>query len=101
MTGEFILENVFEIDVNRSKWWDLSVLFSMVVIYRLLFFIMIKVNEDVTPWIRGYIARSRRRRRRRRLQHKKNSNQHASVDHVNRTPSLRVYVVEAETCSST
>ena len=69
------------------------VLFSMVVIYRLLFFIMIKVNEDVTPWIRGYIAR-------RSLRHKKNSRQHASADHVNRTPSLRVYVVEAETCST-
>lgn len=66
------------------------VLFSMVVIYRLLFFAMIKVNEDVTPWLRGCIAR-------RRLQHKKNSNHHASVDHANRTPSLRVYVVEAET----
>nr|XP_010933304.1 ABC transporter G family member 11 [Elaeis guineensis] len=93
ITGELALEQFFQIDVNRSKWWDLLVLFSMVVIYRLLFFIMIKVNEDVTPWIRGYIAR-------RSLRHKKNSRQHASADHVNRTPSLRVYVVEAETCST-
>ncbi|KAI5014051.1 hypothetical protein ZWY2020_055441 [Hordeum vulgare] len=44
---------------HRSKWIDLSVIFSMIFIYRMLFFIMIKVNEDVMPWIRGYIARKR------------------------------------------
>nr|XP_010918473.1 ABC transporter G family member 11 [Elaeis guineensis] len=91
--GEYILENVFQIDVNRSKWWDLLVLFSMIAMYRILFFIMIKVSEDVTPWIRGYVAR-------RRLQHKKNSNKHASADLANRTPSLRAYVVEAEASST-
>ncbi|XP_072988606.1 ABC transporter G family member 11-like [Typha latifolia] len=87
--GEYILENVFQIDVNRSKWWDLSVLFSMIIIYRLLFFIMIKISEDVTPWIRGYIAR-------RRLQKKHTKQWSTSVDLANRTPSLRAYVVEAE-----
>jgi hypothetical protein len=79
--GEYILENVFQIDVSRSKWLDLSVLFSMIVIYRLLFFAMIKVSEDVTPWVRGYIAR-------RRVQHK-----HREA--VVRSPSLRGYVVDA------
>ncbi|GKV13883.1 hypothetical protein SLEP1_g24845 [Rubroshorea leprosula] len=59
ISGEYILENVFQIDVHRSKWIDLSVLFSMIVIYRVIFFIIIKVNEDITPWIRGYIARKR------------------------------------------
>uniref|UniRef100_A0ACD5U6A6 Uncharacterized protein n=1 Tax=Avena sativa TaxID=4498 RepID=A0ACD5U6A6_AVESA len=82
--GEFILENVFQIDVRRSKWLDLSVLFSMIVIYRLLFFAMIKVSEDVTPWVRGYIAR-------RRVQHKRREAELAVV----RTPSLRGYVVDA------
>lgn len=82
--GEYILENVFQIDVSRSKWLDLSVLFSMIVIYRLLFFAMIKVSEDVTPWVRGYIAR-------RRVQHKRRETELAMV----RTPSLRGYVVDA------
>ncbi|KAI4329935.1 hypothetical protein MLD38_028260 [Melastoma candidum] len=54
---EYILENIFQINQNRSKWVDLSVLFSMIIIYRILFFIMIKINEDVTPWIRGYFVR--------------------------------------------
>ncbi|CAL9159697.1 unnamed protein product [Musa hybrid cultivar] len=87
--GEYILENVFQIDVNRSKWWDLAALFSMIVIYRIIFLMMIKISEDVTPWARGYIAR-------RRLQQKKSS----SVDLANRTPSLRGYVVEIESSST-
>jgi len=82
--GEFILENVFQIDVNRSKWLDLAVLFSMIVIYRLLFFVMIKISEDVTPWVRGYIARRRVQNRRQR-----------KVELATRTPSLRGYVVDA------
>uniref|UniRef100_A0A452YII8 ABC-2 type transporter transmembrane domain-containing protein n=1 Tax=Aegilops tauschii subsp. strangulata TaxID=200361 RepID=A0A452YII8_AEGTS len=82
--GEYILENVFQIDVSRSKWLDLSVLFGMIVIYRLLFFAMIKVSEDVTPWVRGYIAR-------RRVQHKRREAELAMI----RTPSLRGYVVDA------
>ncbi|XP_078166988.1 ABC transporter G family member 11-like [Carex rostrata] len=83
--GEYILENVFQIDLQRSKWLDLSALFGMIFVYRLLFFVMIKVNEDVTPWIRGYIAR-------RRLQKK------GAL--VTRVPSLRGYVVEAGSSSS-
>ncbi|XP_069154909.1 ABC transporter G family member 11 isoform X1 [Solanum lycopersicum] len=57
ITGEYALKETFQIHVNRSKWVDLSVIFSMIIIYRLIFFIMIKINEDVTPWLRGYIAR--------------------------------------------
>ncbi|XP_019174732.1 PREDICTED: ABC transporter G family member 11 [Ipomoea nil] len=83
--GEFILENIFQIDVNRSKWVDLSVLFCMIIIYRLIFFIVIKINEDVTPWIRGYIAR-------RRMQ-QKNGNQTTTVAPfgLTQSPSLRSY----------
>uniref|UniRef100_M1CKB5 White-brown-complex ABC transporter family n=1 Tax=Solanum tuberosum TaxID=4113 RepID=M1CKB5_SOLTU len=57
ITGEYALKQTFQIHVERSKWVDLSVIFSMIIIYRVIFFIMIKINEDVTPWLRGYIAR--------------------------------------------
>lgn len=84
--GEYILENVFQIDVRRSKWIDLSVIFSMIVIYRIIFFIMIKINEDVTPWVRGCVAR-------RRMQ-QKNGNQTTTIapDGLTQSPSLRSYV---------
>ncbi|CAJ2667017.1 unnamed protein product [Trifolium pratense] len=57
--GEYILENVFQITVSRSKWIDLIMILSMIVIYRIIFFIMIKINEDVTPWVRGKLAKRR------------------------------------------
>lgn len=88
ISGEYILEYVFQITVTRSKWIDLSVLFSMIVIYRIIFFVMIKVNEDLTPWVRGYIAR-------RKIQHrnKKNGTQHTTVSPygLTQSPSLRAY----------
>jgi hypothetical protein len=89
--GEYILENIFQIDVHRSKWVDLSVIFSMIVIYRIIFFIMIKISEDITPWIRGYIAK-------RRMQ-QKNGTQNTTVapDGLIHSPSLRNYVADRPT----
>ncbi|KAI6694355.1 hypothetical protein NL676_022065 [Syzygium grande] len=84
--GEYILENVFQIDVNRSKWVDLSVLLSMIVVYRIIFLIMIKVNEDVTPWIRGYLAR------RRMQQLTGNNNPSIAPNGLTQSPSLRNFV---------
>lgn len=54
--GEHILENVFQIDLELSKWVDLRVLFSMIVVYQIMPFVMIKINEDVTPWVWGYTS---------------------------------------------
>ncbi|KAK9117789.1 hypothetical protein Scep_015882 [Stephania cephalantha] len=93
--GEYILENVFQIDVNRSKWIDLSVIFCMIITYRIIFFIMIKINEDVTPWIRGYMAR-------RRMQRKKTGintpdGTEMTPDGLTRSPSLRNYVARPGT----
>ncbi|KAK9115466.1 hypothetical protein Sjap_014413 [Stephania japonica] len=93
--GEYILENVFQINVNRSKWIDLSVIFCMIITYRIIFFIMIKINEDVTPWIRGYMAR-------RRMQHKKTAintpnGTEMTPDRLTQSPSLRNYVARPGT----
>lgn len=89
--GEYVLENVFQIDVRRSKWIDLSVIFSMIISYRIIFFVMIKISEDVTPWIRGCLAR-------RRMQ-QKNGTQNTTVapDRLTQSPSLRNYVANHAT----
>ncbi|XP_049394389.1 ABC transporter G family member 11-like [Solanum stenotomum] len=85
ISGEFILEQIFQIDLNRSKWVDVSVIFVMIITYRIIFFIMIKINEDVTPWIRGYIAR--------RKMQQKNGNQKQTIAPygLTQSPSLRAY----------
>uniref|UniRef100_M4EAY5 ABC transporter domain-containing protein n=1 Tax=Brassica campestris TaxID=3711 RepID=M4EAY5_BRACM len=84
--GEYVLENVFQINLHRSKWINLSVILSMIIIYRIIFFIMIKTNEDVTPWVRGYIARRRMKQ--------KNGTQNTTVapDGLTQSPSLRNYI---------
>ncbi|CAI0392507.1 unnamed protein product [Linum tenue] len=89
--GEYILENIFQINIRRSKWIDLSVIFSMIVIYRIIFFVMIKISEDVTPWIRGYMAR-------RRMQIK-NGTQNTTIapDGLTQSPSLRNFVASRAT----
>lgn len=94
LPGDYILKVVFQIDLNRSKWVNLSVLFSMIVIYRLIFIITIKINEDVTPWIRGYIAR-------RRMQQKNGTvNTTVAPDGLTQSPSLRSYVANHTTRTS-
>lgn len=83
--GEYILENVFQIDVGRSKWVDLSVIFSMIIVYRIIFFLMIKISEDVTPWFRGLVAR-------RRMQQKNGTQNTMVAPSLSQSPSLRTYV---------
>lgn len=57
LNGDDLLKQAFQIDTSRSKWWDLSVILAMSIGYRIFFFICIKLNEDVTPWVRGYFAK--------------------------------------------
>ncbi|KAH7277149.1 hypothetical protein KP509_39G036200 [Ceratopteris richardii] len=63
ITGEYLVKEVFQIDMNRSKWVNLFVIFAMVVIYRIVFLLMIKMKENVMPWARGRLARRTLNRR--------------------------------------
>lgn len=55
ITGEEILKNYWEME-DYSKWLDLAVLLGMVVIYRLLFFGIIKALEKFKPVIAAWIS---------------------------------------------
>lgn len=57
VTGDKVIVENYQINIQRNKWWDLGILASMVVIYRVIFFLCIKMNEDVQPFIRLLIAR--------------------------------------------
>ncbi|KAL2644842.1 hypothetical protein R1flu_012429 [Riccia fluitans] len=52
LKGEDILRNTYQIDLARSKWVDLTILMGMIVVYRLLFFLIIKFSEKVQPYLR-------------------------------------------------
>jgi len=57
--GSYVVENMYGIQTSRGKWADLGVLFGMILVYRLLFFICIKLNEDLQPRVRAYLMRYR------------------------------------------
>ncbi|KAH7289660.1 hypothetical protein KP509_30G013300 [Ceratopteris richardii] len=50
ISGRFILTNLYQIDLSRSKWLNLLVLVAMIVGYRFLFLVMIKLSEIVPKY---------------------------------------------------
>ncbi|CAL9071458.1 unnamed protein product [Musa acuminata var. zebrina] len=49
LSGEYILENIFGINLHRSKWIDLMAIFILLISYRVLFFLILKFREKVSP----------------------------------------------------
>ncbi|CAA7406515.1 unnamed protein product [Spirodela intermedia] len=86
ISGEYVLEKFLQVSIHRSKWIDLGVLFSMVVIYRLLFFAMIKLGEEVAPRLRRRAARKRLLRQKR----KGSAAGDMALGSLDRSPSLRM-----------
>ncbi|KAI3975139.1 hypothetical protein MKX01_038467 [Papaver californicum] len=54
ISGEEILKNTWQMPMGYSKWVDLVVLFGMVVLYRLMFFGIIKLSEKMKSIIRKH-----------------------------------------------
>ncbi|OWM63619.1 hypothetical protein CDL15_Pgr008162 [Punica granatum] len=63
VSGEEILREVWQVEMGYSKWTNLSILFGMVVIYRAIFFGVLKLTEKFKPILReircACIARQR------------------------------------------
>lgn len=56
ITGEEVLRNFWQVEMGYSKWVDLAILIGMVVVYRLIFFGIIKVAEKMKPVIRSLMS---------------------------------------------
>ncbi|XP_062149090.1 ABC transporter G family member 1-like [Alnus glutinosa] len=57
ITGNYILRNTWQVEMGYSKWIDLAVLLGMVIIYRLMFWGIIKTVEKVKPIFKALGAR--------------------------------------------
>ncbi len=57
--GYYVVEQMYGIQTKRGKWMDLGILLGMIFMYRLLFFICIKLNEDFQPLVHSYMMRYR------------------------------------------
>ncbi|XP_027346986.1 ABC transporter G family member 11-like [Abrus precatorius] len=51
ISGEEVLRNTWQADMSYSKWVDLAILLSMIVVYRVLFLVIIKITEKLKPII--------------------------------------------------
>ncbi|KAK7363116.1 hypothetical protein VNO77_05246 [Canavalia gladiata] len=49
ISGEEVLRNTWQVDMSYSKWVDLAILVGMIVVYRVLFLVIIKITEKVKP----------------------------------------------------
>ncbi|XP_047177423.1 ABC transporter G family member 1-like [Vigna umbellata] len=47
ITGEEVLRNVWQVDMSYSKWVNLAILLGMIVLYRVLFLVIIKIEEKL------------------------------------------------------
>uniref|UniRef100_A0A0E0M5T0 ABC transporter domain-containing protein n=1 Tax=Oryza punctata TaxID=4537 RepID=A0A0E0M5T0_ORYPU len=57
VSGEKVIAELFQVETGHSKWVDLAVLCGMIVIYRLLFVVIIKVIDMVKPMLLGVTFR--------------------------------------------
>ncbi|XP_048560461.1 ABC transporter G family member 1-like [Triticum urartu] len=57
ISGQYILKNNLQVELGYSKWVDLAILLGMVIIYRVLFLVIIKVSKMAKPFIKCLIAK--------------------------------------------
>jgi hypothetical protein len=49
ISGEEVLRDIWQSNMSYSKWVDLAILLGMIVLYRVLFLVIIKITEKVKP----------------------------------------------------
>ncbi|XP_010269756.1 PREDICTED: ABC transporter G family member 15-like [Nelumbo nucifera] len=57
LKGEDIIQKMLGIQLDHSKWWDLSIVILILIAYRILFLIILKFNEKATPLLRSLYAK--------------------------------------------
>ncbi|BBH04522.1 ABC-2 type transporter family protein [Prunus dulcis] len=57
LTGDFIIQHMFGIPIDHSKWWDLAAIVAILVLYRVLFFVILKFKENASPLFQTLYAK--------------------------------------------
>ncbi|XP_019171626.1 PREDICTED: ABC transporter G family member 11-like isoform X3 [Ipomoea nil] len=58
ITGDEVLRDLLQVEMRYSKWVDLLVLLGMVVLYRVLFFLIVKGTDEAKPAIKSLMMRA-------------------------------------------
>ncbi|KAG6513112.1 hypothetical protein ZIOFF_023420 [Zingiber officinale] len=62
LSGEYIIEHIMGVSLNRSKWLDLMALFVLLISYRVVFFLILKLREKASPYVQMLYARASAKR---------------------------------------
>ncbi|CAL2255704.1 unnamed protein product [Prunus armeniaca] len=57
LKGEYILTTIAGINLDHSKWWDLAAVVAILVSFRIIFFIILKLKERASPYFWTYYAK--------------------------------------------
>ncbi|CAL4994692.1 unnamed protein product [Urochloa decumbens] len=53
ISGVQVLKSKLQVEMGYSKWVNLAILCAMMVLYRLIFFVIVKIAEEFGPKLRG------------------------------------------------
>lgn len=56
ISGEDVLRNTWQVEMSYTKWSDLAILFEMVIVYRLIFFGILKTTETLKPVVKEIMS---------------------------------------------
>ncbi|KAM7273958.1 hypothetical protein ACFE04_028622 [Oxalis oulophora] len=51
LKGDVILTTMLDISLDHSKWWDLFAVMVILIVYRFLFFAILKIKEKALPFV--------------------------------------------------
>ncbi|XP_052182079.1 ABC transporter G family member 15-like [Diospyros lotus] len=71
LKGEVIINTVLGVSLEHSKWWDLAAVVLILVCYRLLFFVILKLKERASPAFRLLYTKTTLHRLRKRASFRK------------------------------
>lgn len=71
LKGEYIITEMMGLSLNHSKWLDLGMIFVLLFAYRVTFFVVLKVKEAASPYIRVAYTRFTVKRLERRASFRK------------------------------
>ncbi|KAI3522817.1 hypothetical protein L1887_00867 [Cichorium endivia] len=56
-SGREVITKLFRLPLTHSKWWDLFAIYALLVIYRMTFFLVLKLKEKLLPFLQSMYAK--------------------------------------------
>ncbi|KAG2671136.1 hypothetical protein I3760_14G119300 [Carya illinoinensis] len=57
LKGEEVIKRLYRMPIGHSKWWDLAALVLLLIFYRMLFFLVLKLKERASPFFQLLYAK--------------------------------------------